>query len=70
MPRKPVIPARERVHRCVYCGRELRRDVFARRENPWCERCLTQRLAAGAAEHGAVLEWVEDGGYLRPIRAR
>lgn len=69
MPKRPVVPALERVHRCRYCGREHRQGSLARRENPLCERCLHDRIAEAAQEHSPSA-WVLSGGYLIPVRER
>lgn len=69
MDERPIIPAVEKVHRCTYCGRELHRNAFARRENPLCEHCLHARLSEGASAHRPS-RWVLRDGYLIPIRDR
>jgi hypothetical protein len=61
------LPDVRRIWRCPYCGRALNRESTARLENPFCERCLADRLETGARTLGPVT-WGEDGEYLVPSR--
>lgn len=69
MARMTARPQEERVHRCAFCGRELKRDAFSRRANPFCEVCLVERINSGALDHGPV-QWDARGTYLIPTRGR
>lgn len=69
MARIGTVPLAERVWRCSYCGREIRRGAAARLENPRCEVCLAERLRRSGARIGAVM-WVEEDGYMVPVPIR
>lgn len=56
----------KRVKRCPYCGREVNRSSVAFFENPYCSRCLAQRLQE-ANEAVGPTKIVLEGHYLRHI---
>jgi tRNA(Ile2) C34 agmatinyltransferase TiaS len=57
----------ERIPRCTYCGREMKRRGLSRTENPRCEICLPERVKR-AASRNPVLRWERQGKYFAPVR--
>lgn len=54
----------ERVFRCRYCSREMAVSVGAYEENPFCDRCLSERIRRGSGQR---VEWRIVGDYFEPI---
>lgn len=53
----------ELIKRCRYCRREMNVSAREHTENPFCGRCLKERLRRAAAAIGPV-RWEQDGHYL------
>lgn len=58
---------REQVQRCRYCRREMAVSAAAYAENPFCNRCLPQRVGLVADKK---IEWRLVGEYFEPIRSQ
>jgi hypothetical protein len=54
----------ERVLRCRYCSREMAVSAGAYEENPFCDRCLPERIKRSAVER---VRWRVVGDYFEPI---
>jgi endogenous inhibitor of DNA gyrase (YacG/DUF329 family) len=52
----------EFIRRCPYCKRESNRDPREWAENPYCSRCLSERLSIAKKERGAI-RIVQQGHY-------
>lgn len=57
--------AGDTVEPCAYCKRPLRCSVRARAENPFCSKCLHERLAT--AHKGLTPKFTADGAYYTII---
>lgn len=55
----------ERVWRCPYCGGEITGE--AAMEQPFCNRCVNERLRK-AGEAAGPVTWKREGDYLVPVR--
>lgn len=57
----------ELIRRCQYCDREMMNvSAQSHTENPFCNKCLSERLAAAKQRSGATgLRLI--GNYLKPI---
>jgi hypothetical protein len=53
----------QRVAHCPFCGRAVDASPLARRENPFCRRCLPARLSAVSKTLGSV-RWKVEGEYV------
>lgn len=51
---------------CKYCYRAMRATPLALAENPFCAKCLHERMSKAAAERGPV-KLVHDGSYARIV---
>lgn len=56
----------ERVKRCNFCGREFAASALGFEENPYCTRCLPERIAK-SAEGAGLVSWIKVGEYLNPV---
>jgi hypothetical protein len=54
----------ERVRRCRYCKREMSVSAAAYAENPFCNRCLPERVKL-VGDPG--IEWRLVGDYFKPV---
>lgn len=55
-----------RILRCRYCQREMEGDGSEHAENPFCVRCLDERMSSHPGARP--VQWVEStDGYLVPI---
>lgn len=59
----------ELIRRCQYCRREMKVSDRSYAENPFCNRCLNERISISKAQSGAT-GWKLVGGYLKPILAQ
>jgi hypothetical protein len=60
---KPLPAILERVDRCAFCGSEMTSSKLSRRENPFCNGCLHDRLKQAANALGPV-GWRVVGDYV------
>ncbi len=62
--KKNVFPSMfERVKKCGFCSAEMEVSALAFAENPFCSRCLSERVNARRAQNTAV-SWTLQGDYL------
>jgi hypothetical protein len=67
MKKKTALPPMlERVQRCQYCNREMPVGALAYAENPFCEKCLPERIKAAEIPN-ARSRWVRRGRFMRLI---
>ena len=57
----------EKVQRCRYCRREMLVSATAYAENPFCNRCLPERMRLAADSE---IQWRLIGEYFEPIHSR
>jgi hypothetical protein len=55
------------VQRCRYCRREMAVSAIAYAENPFCNRCLPERVGLAA---DTKIQWRLVGEYFEPIHSR
>ena len=64
--KNPLPSMIERIKTCRFCGNELRVSSLSFQENPFCNGCLSERLAAAAKEN-QFLSWTVNGDYMESI---
>lgn len=65
MKNREHLPAiAERIKRCRHCGREMSGTHLAYAENPFCEKCLDDRIKAAAIPNAAN-RWIRRGAFVR-----
>lgn len=57
----------EVIRRCPYCKRESTDDPMSFAENPFCNDCLNERIAAALANSRPIVGWVTEGSYIRAV---
>ncbi len=50
------------VRRCRYCQREMFRPPLEYEQNPFCTKCLTERVQKAAPAGG--VRWKKEGNYV------
>jgi hypothetical protein len=58
----------EKVQRCLHCLREMNVSGLSYRENPYCGKCLKERIAAAAQQLGS-FAWNRTGAMAAMMKA-
>lgn len=56
----------ERVRRCHFCQREMNVPALSYEQNPFCSKCLPERMEE-VQKQAALVSWIVSGEYLEPI---
>jgi hypothetical protein len=60
-----MVQLTKRICRCRFCGHEMRVASLSYELNPYCGRCLRERMEKAASET-RMLSWAPCGDVLRP----
>ena len=65
---KDKLPAmHERIRKCLFCGGEVQSTALGYAENPYCTKCLPERIERSLKAAGPT-SWVTVGDYLVPAK--
>jgi hypothetical protein len=67
MSKTPPVVFTEHLHRCQFCGREMRRvSALSYAQNPYCSKCLEERVQRTSAKT-RLKSWKRSGDYFEAV---